>query len=107
MLILLALAVLAPVAAARSTSHPALRIADRQPLAVVGTGFRASERVRVTVVTSSRAVRTVVASRAGVFRVTFAAGEERDRCSGLFVRAVGARGSLAVAKLPQPMCLPQ
>lgn len=61
----------------------------------------------MTAVASNTLARTVVATRTGSFTVEFQ-DLERDRCSGLFVRAQGSRGTTATTKLlPQPMCLPQ
>lgn len=89
-------------------STPAtIRIVSRAPLAVSGAHFRANERVRVTAVASRTLTRTVLANRVGTFTAQFTTQFPVDRCSGLIVRAAGSRGTLAVAKLPQPMCMPQ
>lgn len=82
-----------------------LRIVSQSPVSVRGAHFVPSERVRVTAVASGTLRRTVVANRFGTFTATF--DKAVDRCSGLFVRAAGSRGTLAVAKLPQMMCMPQ
>jgi hypothetical protein len=104
--IALVLAVLSP-AAAGSTSKARVSIATQNPFVVVGSGFHSRERVRVTVRADAAIAKTVVATLRGTFRVTFSDVQRQDRCSGLLVRAVGSRGTLAVAKLPQPMCMPQ
>jgi hypothetical protein len=82
---------------------PTLRLAGNAPLTVRGTHFRPSERVRVTVIAEVRRSKRVTASRTGAFIARFDA--TFDRCSGsLIVRAVGAGGSEAALKLPQPAC---
>ncbi len=105
----LAIAVVFPTAAADASTTkppPALRIVSVAPLTVAGSGFHASEPVRVTTwVDDVKIVRRTRATRAGAFRVTFA-DTVVDRCNGAFVVAVGARGARAAAKLPQPMCPP-
>jgi hypothetical protein len=107
---ILAIAILAVLAAgsAQAARAPAMvRIVSQGPLVVRGAHFRSKERVRVTAVASNSLARTVVATRTGSFTVEFQA-LERDRCSGLSVRARGSQGTEATAKLlPQPMCLPQ
>jgi hypothetical protein len=84
-----------------------LTIASQNPIVVAGSGFAKREHVRVTVRTDVAVAKNVVATRRGTFRVTFSDVSRQDRCSGVSVRAVGSRGTLALAKLPQPMCMPQ
>jgi hypothetical protein len=92
----------APTAEQRS---PALRVADRQPLVVRGTGFRPNERVRVTVsADGDSATRRLRASRRGVFSANFAPVALHP-CDGLFASATGASGSRAKLKA-QPQCPP-
>jgi hypothetical protein len=90
-------------------SRPALRLLDRDPVTVKGSGFRHRERVRVTVVSNRSAVRVVRSSATGTFRVTFTGVSFAfDRCgNGWTVTARGARGDSATLKLPQPECPPQ
>ena len=101
--------VLAAGASAWSTAGepaPSLRVLDRSPLVLRGSGFSGGERVRVTVSgsddTRSLAVR---ASARGTFTARFRSGLG-DRCSALLVRALGASGRSAALKLPQPHCPP-
>jgi hypothetical protein len=94
-------------AGAASTRHPMLRLAKPTPLEVVGSGFRARERVRV-MATKARvsATKHVRASRRGTFTVGFAFGV--GHCSGVRVLAVGNEGSRATLKrTPLPACKPQ
>ena len=79
-----------------------------QPVVLVGSGFRAAERVRVTAqVNGDGYVRRVTATRAGTFRVSLGTDAVLDRCNSAFAaRAVGARGSFAVLKLPELLCPP-
>jgi hypothetical protein len=97
---------LAAGASAARSDRPTLRLADRDPVTLVGSRFVSRERVRVTVtVGDERAEKRVVASRRGTFSVSFPA-LALDRCNSLFGRAVGSEGSRAAAKLPQPQCPP-
>ena len=88
-----------------AAGKPALRIVDREPLAIAGRGFQASERVRLAVVSGDR--KHVVKTRAkadGTFVVRIA-GVRLDRCSGaLAASAVGAAGSRASFKLERLHC---
>jgi hypothetical protein len=90
-------------------SKPTLRLLDRQPVTVKGSGFRHRERVRVTVVSDRVAVRTGRTTSAGTFTVRFAGVSfSFDRCgNGWTVTARGAQGDSATLKLPQPECPPQ
>jgi hypothetical protein len=103
-------AALAPAAtSASSEAGPALRVVDRSPLTVFGTGFKPRERVVVTTPggpaldggTTARV--KVVAGAKGRFRArlqtTF------DPCTGpAFIRAAGIKGSLVVLKLSLREC---
>ena len=95
-----------PAGGGAAAEKPALRLAKRAPLTIVGLRFQAGERVTIIVngTSGERALRT--ATPEGSFTARFeklALG----RCDGLFVRASGSRGSRAVLKRPAPMCLPQ
>ena len=103
--VVLICALLLPVAAGAGRTPATLRIADQSPLVVKGAHFRANERVRVTASRTMSVTRVVSANGAGRFTVQFAQLSS-DRCSGLLVRAVGSRGTMATAKLPQPYCPP-
>jgi hypothetical protein len=87
---------------AGGASRARVRIVTLSPLVVRGSGFKARERIRVTATPGG--VRHVVSTAGGRFRATFAAPV--DRCLGLSVAAVGARGDRAALKLPQPACPP-
>jgi hypothetical protein len=106
---ILAAATLALAGSAGATQdgkRPLLRLTDAQPVELSGQRFRATERVRVTVVTgTTRSSRIVRASRAGAFVTTFSE-LSADRCSGLFAVAVGAGGSRATFKLVPLGCPP-
>jgi hypothetical protein len=85
--------------------RPALRIVERDPLAIAGRRFEAGERVRLAVVSGGeKHVAKVRASSGGTFVVRLA-GVRLDRCSGrLVVRAVGAAGSRASFTLERLHC---
>jgi hypothetical protein len=92
-----------------STRAASLRLTDTTPLTVAGARFLARESVVVrATLDGERLTRRTRASRAGTFTVSFS-GVAVDRCnSDLFVRAIGTRGSEAVAKVgPQPQCAPR
>lgn len=90
--------------ASPATATPSLRLVDSSPLTVKGVAFKARERVRVTATLESGTLRAVArATRRGTFVVTF---EEISVRCGFTVRAVGAAGSRATLKLPQPACPP-
>jgi hypothetical protein len=89
----------------RASRAPSLRLVSKEPLVVRGRSFRPAERVRVVVRANRDRVRRVTATRSGSFTASF--GTVRFvRCIGLDVRATGSRGSIAVLKLPQPLCAP-
>jgi len=96
--IALAAAVAAPAGA--TTSKPQLRVDASSPLRIQGLGFRPGEHVTVALVAPVHRVRRASATGRGTFVVDF--GITRDRCSGLFIRAIGASGDHAVVRaLPQ------
>lgn len=81
----------------------ALRLVDKAPLVLRGTGFKPAERVRLTVKAGAqRRVRALIASRTGTFQTTFTQLRV-DPCE-LDARAVGAAGTAAAYKLPARMC---
>ena len=89
-----AVSLVAPLAAAMPDSvHPALRVLDKAPLILRGTGLEPEERVRVTVVAQhAQLVRRVLASRLGTFVVRF--DTVVDACYGArAATAVGTRGT--------------
>jgi hypothetical protein len=84
---------------------PALRVVDRQPLVLRGTGFRPSEQVRLTVSAGEdSATRRLRAGARGAFSTSFAR-MALHRCDDLFASAVGESGSRAKLKA-QPQCPP-
>jgi hypothetical protein len=90
----------------QTVRSPRLAVVDTSPLVVAGAGFAARERVTVTALTSlgSRIQRTY-ASATGAFRVRF--GLFSQPCGKPFaVRARGATGDVALARLPAPPCVP-
>jgi hypothetical protein len=80
--------------AAAPHHHARLAPSNFEPLQVRGTGFRAYERVRVTVTASAGEPisHRVRATRRGVFVVSFAGVEA---CGGIEGVAAGSRGSHA------------
>ena len=105
--VVLALLLLAVAPAGATRTRPTLKLAKRTPVTVHGVYFKSLERVTVTAtVAGIRTAKRVRASQTGSFTLAFGADVVTDRCSGFVVRAVGARGSVAVVKLPQLMCAP-
>jgi hypothetical protein len=98
--------VTAGLGVASTEANPALRAASSRPLVVVGTGFKASERVKVSALSSLRSRSVLVtASRLGVFRARL--GWFAQPCGRPFaVRARGAAGSIATMRLSAPPCVP-
>ncbi|HZR95796.1 MAG TPA: hypothetical protein VFA56_08875 [Gaiellaceae bacterium] len=93
-------AAVAAGAASAAAPPPRLQLL-REPPSVVGSNFRARERVTVTV--GATVIRTRTTSL-GTFRAMLSAPV--PRCGGIFVRAAGARGDVATLKLPLPACMP-
>ena len=99
-------AVLAVCTTAQAQGPPKLRVVDTTPLMVVGNGFRASERVTVTAMTSfgPRIVR-LRATTTGAFRASF--WIHAQPCAQPFaIRALGAAGSVATVTMRVPPCIP-
>ena len=112
--LLLVLAGLANTAAAgqaapiRTDLRATLRLVSAQPLVVTGRGFRAHERVRLSV-TAGTAAQTLyrTATLAGSFRATFIR-LSIGRCDTVRAIAIGRSGTHAVFKrLPNPACIAQ
>ena len=104
-MIVIVFAVVAPAAtSACLTPGPALRIVDRNPLTVLGAGFKPRERVVVTALEGLTPARTkVIASRAGRFRAKL--NIVFDPCTGpAAIRAAGVKGSLVLLKLSLREC---
>jgi hypothetical protein len=108
--LVLAGAALAPAATlASSTATPALRVVDRSPLTIYGTGFKPRERIVVAALEGpgldSRATARVkiLAGKRGRFRAQLQA--TFDPCTGpAFIRATGLKGSIVVLKLALREC---
>jgi hypothetical protein len=101
--VLVAASAVAIPSLAGGASRARVRIVTLSPLVVRGTGFKVREHVRVTATPGG--IRRVVSNAGGTFRATFSTPV--DRCMGLSVSAVGARGDRAAVKLPQPACPPE
>jgi hypothetical protein len=107
-LAILAIIGLVPTAAAFGTStgtRPSLRLVDRSPTRVAGIGFRARERVKLTVAADGVWQKTLRATRAGTFTAVFP-GATIDRCLGFAVIARGQRGSVATLRVMPVACAP-
>jgi hypothetical protein len=88
----------APAAAVGGKAQ--LRLVTSSPLRIQGVRFHPGERVRATLMSPVRRVRRVAVTGRGTFVADF--GVARDRCSGVFVTAVGASGDRAALRaLPQ------
>ena len=96
-------ATVATLASARATTRPTLRLVDASPVAFRGTGFKAHERVRVSVYAGTRATRRTTAGLRGRFTVRFA-GLDPNACAGFSAVAVGNEGSRASFKRAPGMC---
>ncbi len=99
------LALIAPTAAI-GRAPARVWIADRSPLVVRGSGFKAHERVTLTVQVTKPLIVKRVASTTGTFVVRLSSDTVKLGCNTLSVRAVGNRGTIAVAKVPGMECPP-
>jgi len=104
--VLIGLVALVVPAAAIARAPAKVWIADRSPLVVRGSGFRAHERVTVTVRMSTREVFHRIATRRGTFVVTVPAGTIKLGCNTMTIQAVGAAGTRAALKVPGIDCPP-
>ena len=96
--------VLAPAALA-TTSVPRVRLVDRTPTTVAGTGFRVGERVVVTVNASpTHLSKTVITTARGDFLARFGRNLVVAHCGQVAITAVGARGDRAAWKTPPQVC---
>ena len=107
----LALGLLLPsasrVEASTAKRTAVLRLATAHPVALRGSRFLSGERVTVVAASQARArSKTVTAGDTGTFLVRFT-GLPFDRCDGFRATARGARGSIALFKLPDAMCPPR
>jgi hypothetical protein len=104
---LIAVAAFAAAVQAAAT-RPTLRLVQKAPVTIRGSGFHAGERVRVTVSADGpKETRSMRASRTGVFTVELPATVVYDPCnSSLVATAVGAGGDSATLKYPQRACPP-
>jgi hypothetical protein len=79
------------------TKRPTLTIMTMNPLRVAGRGFKASERVIVSVGPRRKAD---TAGPRGRFTIQFG----RTRCTSGTIVAIGSRGSRAAVKVPDTLC---
>jgi len=100
---MLAAASVATLASARATTRPTLRLMDASPIAFPGLGFKAHERVRVSVYAGERATKRVAAGVHGGFVVRFS-NLDPNACAGFSAVAVGNEGSRASFKRAPGMC---
>jgi hypothetical protein len=76
---------------------------DANPIAFRGAGFKAHERVRVSVFAGERATKRLTAGIRGGFVVRFTALDP-NACAGFSAVAVGSEGSRASFKRGPGMC---
>jgi hypothetical protein len=91
--LLLGVALTATVASASFFGRPGLRLVDRSPVVVRGSGFAAGEQVTIAFSAGTRSVRRAQATDAGTFVVRF--GVSLGRCARYSVQAFGSAGSRA------------
>jgi hypothetical protein len=91
------------LAAARGTTRPTLRLMDASPVAFRGFGFKAHERVRVSVYAGARATKRVTAGARGRFVVRFPTLDP-NACVGFSASAIGNEGSRASFKRSPGVC---
>jgi len=91
------LLVLLPTTAGASRMPALIDVSAMKPFVVNGTHFKRGEIVRVETQLKGKHVRTVKASRKGVFVAKFLR-LKATFCSGYHVRAIGNKGSRAFAQ---------
>jgi hypothetical protein len=91
------------LAAARPATRPALRLMDASPVAFRGSGFKAQERVRVSVYAGVRTTKRVIAGVRGRFVVRFS-NLDPNACTGFSAIAIGNEGSRAIFKRSPGVC---
>ncbi|HKG10749.1 MAG TPA: hypothetical protein VKB07_09260 [Gaiellaceae bacterium] len=97
----------ASVEASTAKRTALLRLAAPHPVSLRGSRFLTGERVTVMASSQGRIrTKSVRAGSAGTFLVRFT-DLPFDRCQGFLAVARGARGSVAVYKLPDVMCPPR
>ena len=91
---------------ASAASSPRLTLVARTPLTVHGTGFKPGELVTVSALVKNGARNvTVRAGIRGGFRATIRTVAQP--CSlALAVKATGAKGEVAILRLPASICIP-
>jgi hypothetical protein len=105
LLAVLLVVVVAPTAV--GAIRPQVRLMTASPASVAGTGFKARERVTVTVTgTSSPLAKSVVTGAKGGFVAHFARAVSAAACRQIAIVAVGAGGDRAAWKSPQRACGP-
>jgi len=91
-------------AAFGATRHPRLRLAQTHSLVVVGSNFRAGERVKL-VVHAARLIVVHARARHGSFTARLGT-VPMPRCGDVRIVAVGSKGSRAALTLRRPACSP-
>jgi hypothetical protein len=91
--LLLGVSLPATVASGSFSGRPALRLVDRSPVVVRGTGFEAAEHVSVSLSVGTRSVRRAQATETGTLVVRF--GVSLGRCARYSIQAFGSAGSRA------------
>jgi hypothetical protein len=91
--LLLGVSLPATVASGSFSARPALRLVDRTPVVVRGSGFDAGEQVSVALSAGTRSLRRAQATEAGTFVVRF--GVSLGRCARYSVQAFGSAGNRA------------
>jgi hypothetical protein len=99
----LAAAAALPAAAAARTPSPSLQLDRSNGFVVIGSHFKAHERVTVSVLSLGARTGKAVANR-GSFRLSFGT-LPRVSCAPLRVVATGSLGSRAVLSYPARVCI--
>jgi hypothetical protein len=94
---------LVPLASA--SGGPRIRLADRAPATVSGSGFHVTERIAVTVTNGKLVLSKRVYTNAhGVFTARFLRDIPMPACGQIAIRALGADGERAAWKTPPQVC---
>jgi len=91
-------AVAAPAAASKAT----LKVVKLKPFTARAAGFKAGERVTATLSGGARGIARGTATATGTVTLTFPKTAIVTNCTSYAVRAVGAKGTVAIYKHPAP-----
>jgi hypothetical protein len=107
LIVALAVAACVPALAPAAAPHARVWLAGTTPLTVKGSGFKAGERVAVTLTAGKRFLRTTNATSTGTLTASWTGKPvEKAGCLSVHIQADGNRGSVATYKAAGKECAP-